>query len=446
MSETDYLSIAHSAIESAKSHGADGADALVVASTDLAVSQRMGKPEETERAESSGLGLRVFVGTKTASVSTTDMSKRAIEEACARAVAMAKASLEDPYVMLADEPLWAKDVPDLGIDAAGEPDVAWMREQCAAMEDVALATKGITNSQGADAQVSRSRIALATSKGFAATYGSSSASLSVTVLAGNGDKMERDYAFSMARHIDDLQAATAIGELAAKRALQRLNPKKMPTQQVPVVFDPRVGRSLLASFAGAISGTSVARGTSFLKQRMGEELFPQTISIIDDPHRHRGIGSKPFDAEGVQNARRAVIDKGRLQSWLLDTRSAAQLGLQTTGHAVRGLGSPPYPSATNFYLEAGRKTPQELIADIDNGFYVTDAFGSGVNGVTGDYSQGASGLWIEKGELTFAVSELTIAGHACDMFATLEAANDLVFETSVNTPTLRIDKLMVAGA
>lgn len=446
MSKHDTLTLAQAALDAAKACGADAADALVVDSVDLAVSQRLGIPEDTERAESSGLGLRVFAGHKSAIVSTTDLSKAALMEACERAMAMARASLDDPYTMLAESSLWAGEVADLQLHDSHEPDIAWMREQCAIMEDTARSQAGITNSQGADAQISRNRIALATSSGFARSYASSSSSLSVTVLAGKGDKMERDYAYSMARHTADLLNARSIGTLAAQRALQRLNPKKVSTQQVPVIFDPRVGRSLLSSFASAISGTSIARGTSFLKNRMGEELFPQAITIIDDPHRVRGLGSKPFDAEGVKNDRRAIVEQGRLQSWLLDTRSAAQLGLQTTGHAVRGLGSAPYPSSTNFYIEAGSKSPQALIAEIENGFYVTDAFGSGVNIVTGDYSQGASGLWIENGQLSFAVSELTIAGNVCDMFATLQAANDLQFETATNTPTLCVERMMVAGA
>jgi PmbA protein len=258
--------------------------------------------------------------------------------------------------------------------------------------------------------------------------------------------MERDYDFASAIYGADLREPADVGKRAGERAVKRLGAKKMPTGCCPVVFDPRVARSFISHLLGAISGPSIARGTSFLKDRLGERIFPEAITILDDPHRERGLRSKPFDGEGIANRRRAVIDKGVLTTWLLDLRSARQLGLKTTGHAARGTASPPSPSATNVWIKAGSLGPKELIADIESGFYVTEMMGMGVNGVTGDYSRGAAGFWIEKGEIAFPVSEMTVAGNLKEMFARLVAANDLEFKAGVDSPTLRIDDLTVAGA
>ncbi|MCI5050578.1 MAG: metallopeptidase TldD-related protein [Rickettsiales bacterium] len=441
----DILTPLNDVIAYAKAQGADAADAIIFDSTDIAVSIRKGEPEDIERAESGGLGLRVFVGEKSSIVSSTDLTKDALEEACDRAIAMAKASLDDPHTKLADASLLSQENHALDLADASEPDIDWMQAQCRSVEEAALSHEGITNSEGAEASASRNRIALATSEGFAKEYATSSCSLSVSVIAGEGDKMERDYAYSVTRHRDDLRDAVEIGHEAAERTLRRLNPKKMSTQSVPIIFDRRISRSLLSNFASAISGNAIARGTSFLKGDMGKSLFRDNVRIYDDPHRVRGLGSKPFDAEGVANGKRALIDGGVLQSWILDTRSASKLGLKTTGNAVRGIGSGPNPSATNLYMEAGEQSVEEMIAEIDSGLYLTEAFGMGVNLVTGDYSQGASGIWIEKGELAYPVSELTIAGHLRDMFAQATPANDLAFDFATNAPTIRIDQMMVAG-
>jgi PmbA protein len=287
--------------------------------------------------------------------------------------------------------------------------------------------------------------ALATTDGFAHSYSGSYYSLSVAVLAGQDEGMERDYDYSSARHFADLASPEAIGKSAAERTLKRLNPKQAPTSNLPIVFDPRVSRGLLNYFAGAISGSAVARKTSFLKDTLGKEIFAPSITIMDDPHRPRGLSSKPYDAEGVAAKKRAFIEKGGLTSWLLDSRSARQLGMHSTGHASRGLSSPPSPSATNLYMEPGSLTPQALMADIKQGLYVTETQGMGVNLITGDYSQGAAGFWIENGQITYPVSEVTIAGHLNDMFKQMTPANDLEFRYSVNAPTLRIEKMMVAG-
>lgn len=445
MKNTEPLDTLQELLAQARARGADAADAVLIASSDIAVSQRMGKPEDIERAESTGIGLRVFCGTRVAAVSSTDLSRNALTEACERAVTMAKAATEDPYAALAESSRWPNAIPRLDLHEKEEPSLDWMREQCKILEDVALACEGITNSEGSAAQVSRNRIALASSEGFAETYQSGSCSLSISLLAGKGSGMQRDYDYSAARYSADLTDAETIARHAAERTLAKLNPQKVKSRQLPVIFDPRVGKSLLSNFASAINGQSIARGTSFLKEKMHQPIFAPGIRIIDDPHRPRGLGSRPFDAEGVANCKRAMVEDGQLKSWFLDLRSANQLGLETTGHAVRGLTSSPSPSSTNLYMEAGNVSPEELMADIQEGIYITEAFGMGVNLITGDYSQGASGFWIENGKRTYPVSEFTIAGHLTEMFAGLTPANDLVFDYSTNVPTLRLDRMTIAG-
>jgi PmbA protein len=257
--------------------------------------------------------------------------------------------------------------------------------------------------------------------------------------------MERDYEFSSALHAGDLESATEVGRAAGERAVARLNPRKVTTRRVPIVFEPRVAGSLVGHLAGAINGASVARKTSFLRDKLGERLFPEGIRIWDDPLRRRGLRSRPFDAEGVAGEARAVIDDGVLTSWFLDSATARELGLATTGHAQRGVSSAPSPGPTNLHLEAGEQDPDSLLADIEDGFYITDLIGMGVNQVTGDYSRGAAGFWIENGRKTYPVSEVTIAGHLFDIFRTLTPANDLTFRYGTNAPTLRVEGLTVAG-
>jgi PmbA protein len=267
----------------------------------------------------------------------------------------------------------------------------------------------------------------------------------MTAIAGGGTGMERDYDFSSALHARDLESPDKIGKTAGERAVARLNPRKVPTRKMPVVFDPRVAGSLVSHLASAINGAAIARKTSFLKDKMGDKLFRDGIRIIDDPFRVRGLRSRPFDGEGVAGAKLALVDDGVLRSWLLDSTTARELGLTTTGHAQRGVSSTPSPGATNLHLEAGKQSPAELLADIKEGLYVTDLIGSGVNGVTGDYSRGASGFWIENGQRTYPVSEVTIAGHLLDIFRSLTPADDLEFRYGINAPTVRLEGLTVAG-
>jgi PmbA protein len=430
----------------AKRAGADAADALFVENVSASVSYRLGKLEDVERSESADLGLRVFLGNRVAFVSSTDFSKDALSGLPERAVAMAKLAPEDKYAGLAPHDRLAKDIPALDLEDAQEPAPEILVERARAAEDAGMAVKGVTNSEGGGASFSRAAVALATSHGFYGRYAGTSHSIGVSMLAGEGVGMERDYDQASARHAGDLRSAEEIGRRAGELAVRRLNPRKVKSQSVPVVFDERESAGFLGHFASAISGAAIARGVSFLKDKMGEEIFGQSISIIDDPHRVRGLRSKPFDGEGVANQRRALIENGRLNSWLLDCASARQLGLETTGHAARGTGGPPHPQTTNLYMAPGTLSREELIADIEQGFYVTELMGMGVNGVTGDYSRGAAGFWIEKGKIAFPVSEVTIAGNLKDMFRNLTPANDLVFRYGSNAPTLRIEGMTIAGA
>jgi len=433
-------------IKAAKSAGADAADALLVESISSGVSYRLGKLEDVERAESYDLGLRVFVGQRVAFVSSTDFSRAALEQLPSRAIAMAKLAPEDKFAGLAPRERLAKTFPSLDLEDAHEPSAEALVELARSVEGAAMAVKGVTNSEGGGASFSRSAIALATSEGFFGAYAGTSHGIGVAVLAGEGTAMERDYDQASARHKNDLLNAESVGKNAGERAVRRLNPRKAKSQAVPVVYDPRVSGGLVGHLAGAISGASIARGVSFLKEKLGKEVFSPAINIVDDPHRVRGLRSKPFDGEGVANQRRVVIANGVLQTWLLDCASAKQLALTTTGHAARGTGGPPSPSPTNLYMEAGPVSPDELLSDIREGFYVTELIGMGVNGVTGDYSRGAAGFWIENGQIAYPVSEVTIAGNLKDMFRNLTAASDLEFRYGTNAPTVRIEGMTIAGA
>jgi len=387
----------------------------------------------------------VLIGKRQAMVSSTDFSPEALKELATRAVAMAKAVPEDPFCGIAGPELLSKRWPDLDIDGDAEPTVEWLAEQCAIAEDAARAIKGVTNSEGAEASWSRSQIALVTSNGFAGSYARSGFGLSASVLAGHDTGMERDYEWTAAVYRSDLMPAAKVGKRAGERAVRRLNPRVAKSAKVPVVYDPRVSGSLLGHLSGAINGRAIARGTSFLKDRLGKPVFAPGISIVDDPHRKRGQRSKPFDGEGLATRRHDVIKDGVLTTWLLDLASAWQLKLKPTGHAARGTSGPPSPAVSNFYLAPGKQTPKALMADIKSGLYITELIGFGVNGVTGDYSRGASGFWIENGKLGHPVSGITVAGNLKDMFAGLTPANDLEFKTGTDAPTIRLDNMTVAG-
>ncbi len=440
------LDILATLLDLARRAGAEAADAVLLENASLGVSCRLGQMEDLERSEGRDVGLRVLIGRKQAVVSGSDTAPVALGLLAQRAVDMARYATEDPFAGLADQALLARDWPDdLDMIDDTEPGAEELIEQARATEDAARAVPGITNSEGASASWSRGRIALATSHGFAGGYENTSFALGVSVLAGEGTGMERDYEYESARHRSDLGDPAEIGRKAAERTIRRLGARSVKPTRVPVVYDPRVAGGLMGHLTAAISGSAVARGTSFLKNSMGEILFAPGINVIDDPLRPRGQRSKPFDGEGVATRRRAIIEDGRLTTWLLDSASARQLGLTTTGHASRGT-SLPAPGPTNFYMEPGKTSVKDLIGAIDDGFYITEMIGMGVNGVTGDYSRGASGFWIEKGELAYPVAGLTIAGNLRDMFKAITPADDLVFKYGINAPTLRIDGMTIAGS
>jgi PmbA protein len=433
----DLLAIARRA-------GADEADAVFFSGTSLSVSRRLGKIEHVERSEGRDLGLRVFVGERSAIVSAPGLDVASFTDIAARAVAMARVVPADPMSSLGE----LREIPpaDLDLDDPAEPDATALAERAALAEDAVLAVHGITNTEGADAGFSRSEAMLVTSRGFFGSYRRTGHSISATALAGNGTAMQRDYDFSSAVHLSDLDDPAGIGHRAAERALARLDPTRPKTAKISVVYDPRVSASLIGHLAGAVNGSGIVRGTSFLRDRMGERVFAEGIVIRDDPRRRRGLRSRPFDGEGQPTAPLDIIADGVLKTWILDTRSARQLGLTTTGHAARGTSGPPGPSATNLYMEPGRLTPAELMADITEGLYVTELIGSGINGITGDYSRGAAGFMIRDGALAEPVAEITIAGNLKEMFLHLTPGNDLRFVRGTDAPTIRIDGMIMAGA
>lgn len=432
-------------LDAAKRAGAEAADALLIHAASLAVQRRLGAIEQLERSESVDIGLRVFLGRRVALVSGTDADPRGFAALAERAVAMARVVPEDRFAAILDAPAPADAAP-LELDDGAEPDAEALLARAAAAEEAALAVPGVTNSEGASASWSRGRRTLATSRGFLGGYARSSHSVSAVALAGAGTAMQRDYEFESRTHLAELGDPIGIGRRAGAQAVARLNPTRPKSARLPVVYHPRVATSLLGHLANAINGASIARGTSFLKDAMGTGVLPRGMTVWDDPLRPRGLRSRPFDGEGQAGTRRAIVEDGVLTTWLLDARSAAQLGLATTGHAARGTGGPPAPAPSNLWLAAGDATPEALMADIAEGLFVTELIGMGVNGVTGDYSRGAAGFMIRGGRLAEPVGEITIAGRLPEMFRAMTAANDLEFRRGTDAPTIRVDGMTLAGA
>ncbi len=431
----------------ARAAGADAADAVFAADSSLDVSVRLGALEDVGRSESEELGLRVFVGQRSASVSTSDLSGDAVAALVERAVAMAREAPEDRWAGLAPaDRLMHGAPPLLDLDDRAEAEPAELKALALEAEEAARAVAGVSNSEGAGASASRSVWALATSHGFAGAYAATAYGLSASVLAGDvASGMERDYWHHAARHRSHLESAAEIGRRAGERAVARLNPGRIASGPMPVVFDPRVGASLLGHLTGAIAGQAIARRTSFLLDALGTQVFAAGVSVHDDPHRPHGLRSRPFDGEGLPVSPVALVEDGMLETWLLDSGSARQLGLEPTGHAARGVGGGPGVSPRNLYMAAGAVPVQTLIGDIARGVYVTELIGQGVNPVTGDYSRGAAGFLIENGEIAGPVAEFTVAGNLKDMFLQLTPANDLEFRYGTNVPTLRVDGMTVAG-
>src|SRR5271170_7816562 len=445
LDQSDLTDFAERLVTAARRAGADQADALAVRSVSLSVEVRDGAVEESQRSEGDDLGLRVIVGHKQAVVSTNDLKGNGFDALAERAVAMARAAPEDRFAGLADRELLAGKLPALDLIDPEMPGVDVLEARAREAEAAGLAVASVTKSGGASASAGIGGFVLVTSTGFHGATIASQHGVAMTAIAGEGTGMERDYDFSSTLHAADLENAQAIGRHAGERAVKRLNPRKVATRRVPVVFDSRISGSLVGHLASSANGSSVARKTSFLREKLGQKIFASGIDIVDDPLRPRGLRSRPFDAEGIAGRRRKLDEDGVLKTWLLDCGTARELDLETTGHAQRGVSSTPSPSASNLHLVGGSKSPDELIGDIEDGFYITDMIGMGVNLVTGDYSRGASGFWIENGERTFAVSEVTIAGHLSDIFASIVPANDLVFRYGTNAPTLRVEGMTVAG-
>ncbi|MAI51124.1 MAG: modulator protein [Rhodobiaceae bacterium] len=443
--EAANIALAQKLIDLTRAAGADAVDVLVSDSASLSVSCRMGVLEDTERAESRDIGLRAMIGQKQAFVSGSAIDDTALQQLAQRAVDMAQATPEDRYCGFAPEDRLTDHIPALDIADAYEPDADKLLAMAVACEEAARGVTGITNSEGAGTGWGRATTALVTSHGFEGAYTSTSFSASCAVIGGEGDMMERDYASHSARHLEDLDAPEDIGLRAGERTIERLNPRKIESTKTNVVYAPRVSASLLGHLSGAISGSAIARGTSFLRDQMGQQIMSASITIEDDPLRPRGLRSAGFDGEGVATEKLTPIDKGVLQNWWLDSASARQLELETNGRAARGIGGPPGPSATNLYMLAGDDSVDTMLKNIGTGLYVTELIGMGVNGVTGDYSRGASGFWIENGELAYPVSEVTIASNLKEMFLNMTPADDLVFRRGLNAPTILVEGMALAG-
>ena len=438
---------AASLVELARKNGADAADAVYVGDRSQSVSVRLGQLEDVHRSEGEEIGFRVFIGKRNATVASSDLSEEAMQTLVERALAMAAEAPEDQYAGLAPEELLFRGAPaDLDLDDGGDPDPAELRQRALEAEDAARGIEGVTNSGGAGASASASTLAIANSNGFAAATRATGYSNSVSVVAGTGSTMQRDYAWHSARHLADLEAAGDIGDRAARRAVSRLNPVSIKAGVMPVLFDPRVATTLLGHFVAAISGSAIARQTSFLLDALETQVFAEGVTIHDDPFRKRGLRSRAFDGEGLPVRAMNLIENGVLTSWLADSASARQLGIQPTGHAIRGVSGSPGAGPANLTIAAGNRSRDEMVAGIKQGILVTELIGQGVNGVTGDYSRGAAGFLITDGEIGPPVAEITVASNLKQMFATLEPASDLRLRRGIDSPTLLVPEMTVASA
>ncbi len=438
--------LAARALNAARKAGAEGADVLLAGGESVEVEVREGELEHLQRAEGASLGLRVLVGHRQAMVSLGDPEHADLAAAAERAVAMAREAPEDPFIGLAGEGETAREWPDLDLACARLPGEDTLRERALAAEEAALSVKGVSKSMGAAASAGVSVVFLAASNGFAGGYARTRVGHSASVIAGEGARMQRDYAHDGKVHDEDLKSPEEIGREAGERAVRRLDPRKPESLSgAPVIFEQRIAGSIVGHLAAAVNGASVARGSSFLKDMMGRRILPEGTRVVDDARMPRGLASKPFDGEGMATSAIDIVHDGVLREWILDLASARQLGLRSNARASRGLDTPPAPAATNFHLANGQVSVRELIRSVRRGVLVTELIGMGVNMITGDYSRGASGLWIENGEITHAVSEITIAGNLKEMFSHLVAADDLEFRASKCAPTLLIEGMTIAG-
>ena len=439
--------IAERLVEQGIAAGATAADALYAADRSSMVQVRLGETESVSRSEGEQIGLRLFLGQRSATVASSDLSGEALGVLVERCLAMAREAPEDPYAGLAPPALLQNgETPSLDGYDPREPDPAELRARALEAEQAGRAVEGVTNSSGAGASASASTIALATSGGFSGAYSTSGHACGADMVAGEGGSMQRDHEYHSVRHQEDLESAAAIGRRAGERAVARLNPTRPKAGKYPVIFDPRVSSGLLGHLAGAINGSSVARKTSFLRDKLGTPVFDKGVTIVDDPLRLRGLRSRPFDGEGVRVSRQELVSDGILNQWIADSAAARQLGIEPTGHAARGVGGAPGASPSNLYMEAGSRTREQLLASVPEAVLVIELIGQGVNGVTGDYSRGAVGFMVRGGEIAEPLAEITVAGNLIDMFATLEPASDLEFRRAIDAPTILVPEMTVAAA
>ena len=447
LSPDQARTIAQSLVERAIAAGGTAADALYVGERSSGVQVRLGAIDSVSRSEGEEIGLRLFVGQRSASVASSDLSEDALRILVERCLSMAREAPEDPFAGLAPrELLQTGALPPLDSADSVEPDPTELRARSLEAEHAALGVEGVTNSSGAGASASASTIALATSGGFSGAYRSTGHGCSVAVIAGEGSTMQRDHAWHSARHLADLESAADIGRRAGTRAVARLNPSRPKPGKYPVLFDPRVSSTLLGHFASAISGSAIARKTSFLQEKLGAQLFAKGVAIADDPLRPRGLRSRPFDGEGVAVSRRQLVSGGVLETWIAESASARQLGIKPTGHAARGVGGAPSASPSNLNFAAGPRSREELLAAYPQAVLIIELIGQGVNLVTGDYSRGAVGFMVRGGEIAEPVAEITVASNLIDMFATLEPGSDLEFRRGIDAPTVLIPEMTVAAA
>lgn len=435
-------------LAAARRAGADAADAIAVDGTSLSITVREGALEQAERSEGIDIGLRVFVGNRQACVSSSDTKPATLNQMAERAVAMAKEAPEDPYAGLADPSQLTTNIQTETLelfDPSDEPDPAALQEDATRAEAAALRNSGISQVQSASAGYGRRRIHLAASNGFSAGYARSDRGLSCVAISGTGAGMERDYDYDSRVFQADLRDAEEIGRIAAERAVERIGAKKPKTGAYPVLFDERVASALIGSLLQATNGMMIARGSSWLRDAIGEQVLPSGLSVIENPHRARVTGSRLFDAEGLATSQRSIVENGILTGWTLDLATARKLGMQSTANAARGTSSPPSPSLTNVSLTQGHQTREELIKDMGTGLLVTSMIGSTINPNTGDYSRGAAGFWVENGEITYPVNECTVAGNLRDMLKTIIPANDGRMHLSRVVPSLLVSGLTLAG-
>ena len=441
----DFKNLADQIISKTKAAGATDCDIVLAKGISKSIAYRFGKIEDVDESSSRTFGIRALINQKQSFVSSSNFDIKNIDTLVSKVVQMAKLAPDDESACLGDQSKLETNFIDLDLCQNYETKTEVMIDNVKQCEDAALSTEGIKNSEGSGASFGTSEFFLATSHGFMGGYKSSSNSISCSVIAGDGVNMERDYDYSSAIHYEDLVEPSKIGSNAAKLTLERMNPRKVKSCKTSVIFDKRISNRLVRYVASAISGNAIARGTSFLKDSLNKQIFRKDISIIDDPKIVRGMNSSLFDGEGIKNKKTELVSNGVLKSWILNTATAKKLNLKTTGHASRSIGAPPGTGTNNLFMVNGIISYEDLIGSINNGFYATELIGMGVNLVTGDFSVGASGYWIENGEKAFPVSEVTIASNLNEMFLNLSAANDLEFKYGTNAPTLCIEGMTLAG-